>query len=224
MSAPNAINVLQLLKEQGPAAFNQWRRVNPRSLNGHLVRADLRGLDLTGVNFRRTHLAGADLSNAILDDADLEGADLRGAVFDGKTHITLTRFINADIRDARLLFKAESRNGETIIAANFTGADLRGVFLGTDQLFWGTISRRDSALVAGLWAQRKMLENFLTANIFGFTRITPEERLMLKENFLFKEDDLNRMFNIDPSDPLQKKPPAGGGGFELLKALVPSRN
>ena len=66
------------LLRQGAAAWNAWRRSNPRT-RPCLSGASLFGATLCGANLRDADLRGADLSYANLCGADLSHANLRGA-------------------------------------------------------------------------------------------------------------------------------------------------
>lgn len=64
---------LRILKEQGVAGWNAWRKANFR------VIPKLTGANLTGVPLEHANLSHAELEHARLRKAALEGADLQGA-------------------------------------------------------------------------------------------------------------------------------------------------
>jgi len=94
--------------DEGVAAWNQWRKVNPR-LQPDLTHMNLSGRELTGIDFRGVGLYEADLSHANLTNANLrqarlvrtnfEGADLSGARIYGVSawDIDLTDAIQRDL-------------------------------------------------------------------------------------------------------------------------------
>ena len=128
-----------LAKVKDVAAWNRWRRDNPKAPRPDFGRADLRRAileeaNLTRANLREAALRGANLTRADLTGADLTGANLRGA--------NLTR---ADLRRAELtradltwanLTRADLRQadltralcvGTTIDAANLSGCRVYGI-------------------------------------------------------------------------------------------------
>jgi TIR domain-containing protein/pentapeptide repeat protein len=92
---------LQILKQQGVAAWNKWRRENrrirPDLSRADLVGTDLReadlgrvlnaGVDLTGAGLTRANLARTNLARANLTGANLSQVRLYGTVF-GNTNLT----------------------------------------------------------------------------------------------------------------------------------------
>jgi uncharacterized protein YjbI with pentapeptide repeats len=110
---------LELL-QQGPIAWNSWRRNNPL-IAPNLDEADLSGMVLDGANLddtilfeavlagssligaslRRAVLQGANLRRANLRTADLSDADLSGTWSQDPT-LRLTYPDGADLRDANL--------------------------------------------------------------------------------------------------------------------------
>ena len=86
--------------KQGVAAWNQWRRMNPK-VRPDLSGAALFGADLGGADLRDADLRGADLSYANLWGADLSHANLRGAdlFWASLSEADLT---GADVRHAKL--------------------------------------------------------------------------------------------------------------------------
>ena len=132
---------LDLLRLQGPDAWNSWRRENP-SVRPIFTGADLSGVDLSGVDHSKADLSFAKLSGAHLSEADLSGADLFGADLSGANLIRArlfaanlamanlegSRLINCDIygisawdlllsndtQQSELLINASRRDGTTI--------------------------------------------------------------------------------------------------------------
>ncbi len=90
---------LAILKK-GVAAWNEWRKDNPK-LTPELSVADLRGKDLTradlsGANLFRANLSRADLGGAYLNTADLRDANL------GRANLNNASLFNVDLSGASL--------------------------------------------------------------------------------------------------------------------------
>lgn len=108
---------VKMLKEEGVAVWNKWRKANPRT-RVDLRWADFRevslcGASLIGADLRRANLCGADLDHAALNDADLRDAELNSA-----------DLCNADLRQTDLR------------GVHLNGADLSGANLGGANLLW----------------------------------------------------------------------------------------
>lgn len=93
--------------------------------NVNLTDADLTGADLSSALFIGCDLTGADLRRARMEwpkfeGCSLEKADLREVDL-SRTHISRSKFVNADLRNLRGL--------GSVTSGDFSGADLRGANL-----------------------------------------------------------------------------------------------
>lgn len=117
---------------QGVAAWNRWRRDNPRgrpSLSGadlsaaNLSKVNLSRVNLSKVNLNRAGLSHARLSGANLGWADLSGADLSAA------DLSAAELIGAELSEASLLganLSDASFLMATLVETDLTGANLSG--------------------------------------------------------------------------------------------------
>jgi len=115
---------LDMLK-QGVAAWNRWRRSNPK-IHPDLARVNLDAanlivVDLSGANPFGINLNGADLSRSDLRQAELNGADLSSADLSG-----------ADLSRSALI--GANLSGADLSGADLSGTDLRGANLGGTNL------------------------------------------------------------------------------------------
>src|ERR1700722_20243635 len=113
-------------------AWNIWR-VNSRSEQPDLSRANLtlaplRRADLTGANLTEVDLSMADFTRADLRRADLRGANLTGAL------LRMADLTTADLRRANL-------TGTLLTEVDLTGANLSGTDLSRTRLFWAHLNK-----------------------------------------------------------------------------------
>jgi hypothetical protein len=132
---------VELLREKGVAAWNEWRRARPRErpelAGANLYKAKLRGADLNGANLHEAQLQGAvlrqaDLRMTNIEFADLQGADLREAsLWKARlyyTDLSDAKLIGADLREtncAHSRFIAANLQRCNLSQTNFSGADLQ---------------------------------------------------------------------------------------------------
>ena len=112
---------------RGVAAWNEWRRKNPRvvpDLSGTNIRVkELADVDFRGANLRGALLTGADMEGADLTGADLSHADLMAA----NLHRACLK--NADLTHANLMeanLKDADLAGARLEQAILYRADLKG--------------------------------------------------------------------------------------------------
>lgn len=117
------------LIQQGPAAWNTWRKQRPE-IRLDLSEATLAGANLSGANLSYAYVSGerlkSDLSNIYLSSADLRRADLRGADLSG-ANLSGGDLIEANFSGANL--SRANLSGANLTGANLSGADLTGANL-----------------------------------------------------------------------------------------------
>jgi len=126
---------VKLLKEEGVAAWNEWRKANPE-VKPDLSKANLFRAELDRTNLSQASLNKANLREATLNHADLTAVDLREADLGG-SHLIFARLRDANLTSAGLgsadlsgadLEGANLRSAE-LIGANLFGALMRGASL-----------------------------------------------------------------------------------------------
>jgi uncharacterized protein YjbI with pentapeptide repeats len=147
------------LLKQEVAAWNAWRKENPKTL------PDLLGANLRGADLDEANLSGADLSRANLYRAKLSRADLNGANVSGKNlsggnlsganlsgaNLSLTNLSGANLDGADLSradlgeanLSGANLSGANLSGANLSGANLGGATLGGANLSGTSLPRAD---------------------------------------------------------------------------------
>jgi uncharacterized protein YjbI with pentapeptide repeats len=128
---------LKILKEQGVAAWNEWRKANP-DIRPDLRGADLQEMNLEGVNLVRAQLQEADLSGANLERSAIWMANLTRAKLSG-ANLSWSHLTESVLKEAELI--AVDFTVATLSLVNFDGADLTAANLDGVRL--------DSANLAG---------------------------------------------------------------------------
>jgi uncharacterized protein YjbI with pentapeptide repeats len=117
---------LEMIRQQGVEAWNDWREKNPEVSQPDLSEAFLYRHNLRRVNFSKANLAKANLAQADLRRANLSGVYLYDAFING-----------ADLRcaDLRRAILPEAKLSEADLrGADLTGATLAGADLGLADL------------------------------------------------------------------------------------------
>lgn len=116
--------------QNGPQAWNQWRKRNPNDRpdlsDVSLERIDLMRANLAETDLVRVNLAGANALEARFNGADLVRANLTGTTL-VKANLAGANLFEANLSDADLV-RADLR-GATLVRANLAGANLIGANL-----------------------------------------------------------------------------------------------
>lgn len=130
---------VKILKS-GVAAWNAWRKTNPK-IRPDLSGSDVRRMDLIGANLRRADLHGANLRKSDLSETDLSFANLRQANLSDarlvraqlyKVSLSQATLIGVDLSQAGLV---KARLDEARLDnANLTQADMTRVDLSYSSL------------------------------------------------------------------------------------------
>lgn len=148
---------LEILKQQGVEAWNEWRREDA-DVPPDLLRADLKDRDLSGANLNDVSLNDANLTHANLRHTNLNGARLSGANLYG-ARLRGASLSGADLRDTNLSgadLRDTNFSGATLIDTNLSRAALSGADFTSAALAFTTFADNDLSEVKGLETVRHL--------------------------------------------------------------------